>query len=548
MNTTSQKRKTGRKAKNKAEIDTNTPSKKKANKAETSKTPKAKFEPADPCWEYLYAQERVSNPLWRVGGPTGDADGRVDTTAYAWKVGADASACWQIVDPELLQSNAYSWLAGRAPGYAHATKALACAKTLTMAMIAAGQTKWLPKPDPKLNLIPLRGQYLSIDDEGEIRCRAPDPCYGLTYCVGTSFDPSKVIDGIYQPQPPKADSHFGRYLTQTFGGDQALCDLAQEALSTVLINRCFERSIWMYGDGENGKSVLIHIMNAVVGGRSAPINLQRLVHDHFGTAPLHGARLAMVSEVPKVLTSNMQDKLKELISWDAQPLERKGRDAFTFRPSAVWLLASNALPRVSQHEHGFWRKVLTLPFDKRVEEHAKIADFHLLITENPIEMAQVLDWLLIGAQRLIRRGGKFSKVLPKTVAALALQQKMESDPVAAYLDDTGASFDEGTRTGKMSIYQDHRNWCEERGRQPLNETNFWSQARAIFRGVELGGDQQGPSLLKGGKRDRYVRLKVEGVEPLPLSRWPAGWRGTVDAGLAAVDEQTRVLLGDLLPD
>lgn len=478
---------------------------------------KAKTNDVSP--ELRFSHAMSADPHFRVGGPTGDTDGRVDATVYQWRVD-DGAACWHIVDPKMLEAKALRWLNTNESKVGSDRAARSCAATLVSWMIGQGQEKWLPAVDVKRNFVPLRGQYLSISDEGVITCHAPDPSFGLTYCVNADFQSSKVVDGVYHPSPVDPASRFGGYLAQTFDDDDVR-NLAQEAFATILINRCFEKSIWMYGDGENGKSVMIHILTAIVGGRAAPVKLDRLVRDHFGTAALHGARLATVAEVPKALTNGMQDLLKELISWDAQPLERKGRDAFTFRPFAVFVLASNVFPRVSQHEHGFWRKVLTVPLTNRVAAKDKIHDFHKLITENPAEMAQVIDWLLAGAQRLIRRGGKFGE-LPAAVVELAHRQRMESDQVAAFLVDQEVQINQTSWTSKLAIYQAYRDYCDERGKQPLGEPAFWVGVRSQFKDADLDG-RKGPAAGPRKTRERYVPLQVEGVDPLPTHRTPESW-------------------------
>jgi P4 family phage/plasmid primase-like protien len=497
--------------------------------------------PADPdddpksaSVEYRYTEARLTDPDLRVGGPTGDADGRIDRTIYRWIAEDNGAAYWHITDPTLMEADAQGWMRANAKNKYCDRVARSCAATLNTQLIQSGRDKWVPQANPKLNLIPLRGQYLSIADDGTITCLEPDPELGVTYCVGAQFDATKVVDGVYHPAPVDPQGWFGRYLTTTFV-DDGVRDLAQEALATVLINRCFEKSIWLYGPGENGKSVLLHVMTAVVGGRAAPIKLARLVRDHFGTAALHGARLATVAEVPKALTNEMQDTLKELISWDAQPLERKGRDAFTFRPFAVWVLASNAFPRVSQHEHGFWRKILTLPFTQRVDPANKIQDFHKLIVEDSREMAQVLDWLLAGAQRLIKRGGKFPE-LPQAVADLAQQQRLESDPVVAFLDDAEAMESTMHWTSKMSIYQAYTEYCDERRKNPLGEPAFWASMRTHFPAVDLNG-KKGPALSKNKARERYVPLNLAGVDALPIERVPKGWSEAVDLAIARANHE-----------
>lgn len=501
--------------------------------------PPGQRSPADPdddpkstSVELRYTAARATDPNLRVGGPTGDANGRIDSTVYRWQVEENGAAFWHIMDPVTLAGDALGWAELSARNKFSKKVALSCADSLALKLVQSGPEKWVPRANKKLNLVPVQGQYLSIAHDGTITCLEPDPSLGITYCVGAQFDASKVKDGVYQPAPVDPTSHFGSYLATTFINDDVR-NLAQEALATVLINRCFEKSIWLYGTGENGKSVLLHIMKAVVGGRAAPIKLPRLVKDHFGPAAVHGARLATVAEVPKALTNEMQDTLKEFISWDPQPLEYKGRDAFTFNPTAVWILASNAFPRVSQHEHGFWRKVLTLPITNRVPKDKKIADFHELIVNDPREMSQVLDWLLAGAQRLIQRGGKFPE-LPEAVVNLAQQQRLESDPVVAFLDDGEAVESNMHWTSKMAIYHAYTAYCDERRKNPLGEPAFWSSVRTHFADVDFAG-KKGPALAKGKPRDRYVPLKVSGVDPLAIERVPRGWSDDLDQAKAMGD-------------
>lgn len=466
-----------------------------------------------PSLPMLYVQHRGEDQIGlRLGGPSLDTDGRIDTTVYEWKPRADG-ALWRIVDTLELEADALKWLAAVRPGSYTDAMARKCAGTLLTSLV--GEKAWLPKSDAP-NLIPLRDQYLSIEDDGAIRCLAPSPEMGVTWCVNAAFDTAKVQAGCYHPAPVDPDSYFGRYLAMTF--DREVEQFAQEALATVLIDRCFEKSIWLYGPGENGKSVMLHILRAVMGRSTAAVNLRRLVRNEFGTNGLIGCRLAVVSEVPRSLSPEMQDTLKALVSQDPITIEKKGADQFTFVPKATWVLAANHAPAVSQHEHGFHRKVLTLPFMKRVPAEKKIQDFHELITKDPREMAQVIDWLLAGAQRLIQRGN-FPEA-PGAVEKLAEDQRLQTDPVYAFLADRFVTVEPRVRTSKQKVYDAFVDWCAEQGREKwaLAAPTFWAQLRAHM--PELADDERHTQ----GKRERFVQLAVQGVDPLPRAEWVSSWK------------------------
>lgn len=471
-----------------------------------------------PSCELRYSWHCEQDTELKIGGPTGDADGRIDTTFYVWRVDKGGAAYWRCQDPVAMSSHAHKWLSRHMPDKVTAAKTKSLTVSLTTHMVGLDSSHHLPKVNSKLNLIPLRGQYLSLTSDGSIRCLEPDPNLGLTYCIGAAFDPSKVHDGFYRPAPVNPKGLFGRYLATTFVDDEVR-NLAQEAFSTVLINRCFEKSVWMYGEGENGKSLMLHLMEAVVGGRSIPVTFERLVRDQFGTSSLQGMRIATLAEAPKRLSGQMQDMFKQVVSWDAMPLERKGRDAVTFRPAAVLLVACNQLPAVGQHEHGFWRKVLMLPFTQTVKE--KIDDLEDLIVSDPAEMAQVVDWLLVGAQRLIKRGGKFSKELPVAVQELAHRNRIESDSVAAFMEECEAEACTTAWTSTLAIYSAYRDFCADIGKGAVADSAFWTGARRLFPGYDIAS-KQGPAVT-GKRRERYVPLRVQGVAPLDPMRCPAGW-------------------------
>jgi hypothetical protein len=116
-------------------------------------------------------------------------------------------------------------------------------------------------------------------------------------------------------------------------------------------------------------------------------------------------------------------------------------------------------------------------------------------------MQLLLDWCLLGLQRLIVRGK-----LPAAPAAIhdaKHQAVLASDTVAAWIEHEGVqvSTENGHRKDKDDVFERYVSWCSRNRYHPLSSVNFWSGLRAL---LELGADQQ---LRVHGQRKRFVGLK-----------------------------------------
>ena len=281
----------------------------------------------------------------------------------------------------------------------------------------------------------------------------------------------------------------------------------------ALLSTCYEKAVWMYGGGENGKSCMLHILRSLSPNATAAINISRLARNEFGNNQLIGKRIAVCSEMPKVLSAEVQEVLKGLVSRDPTQCEYKGKDAFTFLPEATFFFATNHHPVMPDHEHGWWRKVVTLPFLHRVKKEDKIIGLDRLITDDPVEMIQVVDWMLVGAVELTKRGRFMSdEEMPAPVRDLALAQRLVSDPVAAWIHEHNPKVDGEVWTNKQAIYDHFVGFTEAQGRKPVAQNSFWLRIGEHFRDDELNTQGQQMPARDGG-RPRHVQLIVPDITP-----------------------------------
>lgn len=456
--------------------------------------------------ELRFAVEMLNRRDLVLGGVT--EQGEIDTSLYRWTEDCRGSR-WQIQSDKAIRAEAQHWMTLNAADKVSGHQPKSCVDTMVDLMVH--HRRFLKRTTGEINLVSLRNAYLIIDADGTIRAVAPDKELGVDYAIQTDLDWSRVVDGVYTPGSSVSGGYWHGYINSTFA-DQGVHDFTQEALSSILLSRCFEKGIWLFGEGENGKSVMIHILRSLAPQNTASVRLSRLTKDQFGTAAINGKRLIVVPEMPSRLDREMQTVLKGMISWDPTPCEKKGKDEYTVTPHAVWVFATNHHPDISDHEHGFHRKIETIPFTQRVSAANKIYDLHKLISNSSTEMAQVIDWLLIGAVRLTKRGRWLrDDEKPEAIQALARQQRRETDTVADWLHESELVFDDGVLTNKQAIYDHYNEYVHCSGKKPVAANKFWGRIKEQFR--ENAFDSEGTQKSMNGKRVRFVSLQMPDVRP-----------------------------------
>lgn len=432
-----------------------------------------------------------------VGGRGQDAS--IDLAIHKW-VGTH----WQMLKEHDEHKEYYAWARGAAPGkFSVAVAERATGTAVEDLLDDPGHDLSKMRGSDNAVIMPTPDGYLHLDDDGDIRVTPTDKSAGMTYCVPARLDASRIADGKYEPQPVPSNSAFGKYLTRFFP-DAEVRDLLQEACASTLLPRCFERAIVFVGAGANGKSTLIHLLRALHPAH-ASLRLDQ-VRGRFGLQEVAGRTLLVASETPSYLGDDIEQALKALISRDAITIEHKHKSSRTITPRATLLIAANAPLRFVDRTYGAERKYLHIPFDVRLSDNDpdRIPDYHKLITDNPREMTALLDWLLIGARRLLARG-RFPDP-PEAVQALNRAQKMQTDTVFAWLVESEAQVTESYETPKASIYRDYRDTVIDGSGKPVGEKIFWQRVREHF-----GEALQERRPRCGKARERVVNLRVDGL-------------------------------------
>ena len=251
-----------------------------------------------------------------------------------------------------------------------------------------------------------------------------------------------------------------------------LCDYAWEHFASLLIGITPDQTFNIYiGEGQNGKSVLMKLLQKVLGNYTKDVSTT-LVTDkkmkmgqaspEYATFPgLRYLCMTESDETEEIYEGNM----KQLTGGDK--LSARGlyeKKIIEFVPQFKLVLACNVLPPIKATDHGTWRRIRTVPFlslftEKPVQNDKKKP--YQFKVDKTIEQrfdtwAPVLLTMLV--EIAYRTDGRVKDC--DTVLQKCKEYRNDSDTVARYIDERIVLEENGVMT-KSQLTQDFNIWYDE---------------------------------------------------------------------------------------
>lgn len=181
---------------------------------------------------------------------------------------------------------------------------------------------------------------------------------------------------LYDPQATAP--RFEQFLDEIFEGDKdaeekkiVVCEL----LGYSLLTSCeFEKFVILLGNGANGKSVLLHIVEQLVGTAHVSAVQPSEFDNRFQRGHLFGKLVNLVTEIAE--GEEIADaQLKSIVSGERTTAEHKRKDPFDFHPFCTCWFGTNHMPHCRDFSDAVFRRVITLSFNKKFDETNR--DVHL---------------------------------------------------------------------------------------------------------------------------------------------------------------------------
>jgi P4 family phage/plasmid primase-like protien len=207
------------------------------------------------------------------------------------------------------------------------------------------------------------------------RCiRKGQPEDVISLCTGIDYIPIDL--SIHKP----IMNQINNFMDQLFP-DKELCNYMWEHLSSTLMGTSSNQTFNMYvGGGSNGKSVLMNLMEKVLGQYKGDVPTTLVTEKRGkvgGLAPeivqLKGIRYAVMQEPSKTDVIN-EGIMKQLTS-GKDPIQGRAPympKTISFIPQFKLAVACNSLMGIKANDHGTWRRIRVVPFKS-------------LFTEKPVD-------------------------------------------------------------------------------------------------------------------------------------------------------------------
>jgi len=174
-------------------------------------------------------------------------------------------------------------------------------------------------------------------------------------------------------RPDALCPEFGKFLDEVFCSDSELIGYLQSVFGYAATGETKEQCFFLlHGDGANGKSTLLNAIRATLGDYAKHTPTETLLVRNGSSSNdlvrLAGARFVTASE------ANADQKLAEAfikqVTGD-EPMTARFlfKEFVTFMPQFKLFLATNHLPHLSGNDPAIWRRVRTVPFNRRFLDH-----------------------------------------------------------------------------------------------------------------------------------------------------------------------------------
>ena len=166
----------------------------------------------------------------------------------------------------------------------------------------------------------------------------------------------------------------------------------------------------------------------------------------------------------RVLKAFAEAKIKQMTGGDVL----KGRPLYgnwlEFSIIGKIFLATNSLPQINNTDHGIWRRIHAIPFNRTFSAEEQDKDLGVKLTA---ELPGILNWAIQGCLEWQQQGLNPPQVVRDQVSAY----KTEMDSIAQFVEQE-CSLAAEAKYPASRLYEDYRHYCQLLGRKPQSNSAF----------------------------------------------------------------------------
>jgi putative DNA primase/helicase len=278
---------------------------------------------------------------------------------------------------------------------------------------------------------------------GQLQPHSPSAM--ITKIAGTSYDPNA--------QCPT----WLTFLDRIFAGNTEVINFVQRAAGLSLTGEVSEQCfLFLYGEGANGKSTFLGILEALLGDYFKSTRSENLMVHKFGAgvsdgiAMLMGARCVVASELERNQKFN-EPLVKQLTGGDSIAARRLYKDEFTYRPVFKLWMYGNEQPQIIGTDEGIWRRLRLVPFTVTIPEKERDPKLKEKIVAD--ELPGILNWALEGC----RTWQEYGLGTCQTITKATEDYRKSEDVIGQFISEC-CLVDKMLSVGSTALYAEFQKW------------------------------------------------------------------------------------------
>lgn len=265
------------------------------------------------------------------------------------------------------------------------------------------------------------------------------------------------------------------------------------------------RFVIFFGEGANGKSVFLNIIQALLGESYHNMGLKRFVKNTRWTAHALEGKLANVCSDIDPVKINSSELIKKIAVGDSIDAEIKNGPTYNYKPVIKLLFSANKLPKSKDTTYGFYRRLEIVKFPNRFTPGTEGYDPQL--TEKlKKELPGIAKWAIQGLIRFLEQGQEFT--ISKSMKSSKLKYMGKNEVIKLFIngnvDETDKKEDYIINNKLHKLYSD---WVEDYGITP-------ESLNALTRYIEkedIGLNEDGTTVkpINGESKRCYIGMKLK---------------------------------------
>lgn len=294
-------------------------------------------------------------------------------------------------------------------------------------------------------------------------------------------------------QNAKADG-FQTFLAEIFVDDQDANEKAECLLQmigyTLMSHSRHEKFIMLIGNGANGKSVLLAIIEALCGqGNVAGVQPSKF-ESSFQRAHLHNKLANIVTELSE--GEKLADaELKSITSGEPITVEHKYKNPFNMRPYSTCWFGTNHMPPTSDYSEALFRRAVIVTFNRTFQPHEQNTNLKDALEK---ELSGILNLALAAYAKALKNGF----TIPASSQQARDKWKLETNQIAQFIIEECEEIQKAAENFSK-LYGCYKGWVERNHLTLLTTKTFSSRIQRLgFTGGKSGSDRK----IKGLKLKR----------------------------------------------